>query len=77
MNAAVCHLFEEVLLLPSEARTELVEAILERSTPSEDFLKQQLEVVAGRMENVRTGASKLIPAPESHASVLASLKSGR
>ncbi|MEN3943672.1 addiction module protein [Prosthecobacter sp. SYSU 5D2] len=73
MNAAVAHLFEEVLLLPSDSRTELVEAILERSAPSDELLKQQLEVVARRMENVRTGVSELTPATEAHASVLASL----
>ncbi|MBK8094073.1 MAG: addiction module protein [Verrucomicrobiaceae bacterium] len=74
MSAAVAHLLNEALLLPTESRIELVEAVLERSEPSPEFISQQMEVVARRMENVRTGASRLIPAEEAHQRVLDSLK---
>ena len=73
MSTAVAHLLNEAMLLPPEARIDLVEAVLERSPVSEDFLAAQMNVVSGRMENVRTGKSKLIPADEAHESVLASL----
>jgi hypothetical protein len=62
------------MLLPSEDQTELVEAILERSVPSADFVAEQMRTVERRMENVRTGTSKLIPADEAHESVLSSLR---
>ena len=62
------------MLLPSDCRTELVEAILEQSAPGEQFLAEQMTVIAGRMENVRAGASPLIPADEAHELVLGSLR---
>jgi hypothetical protein len=74
MSAVVTHLVEEALLLPSEVRTELVEAILEGAVPSEEFLAGQLEVIAGGMENVRDGSSRLVPAVNAHRMVLASLQ---
>ena len=76
MSAAVAHLVEEALLLPSESRTELIEAILERSRPSEEFLTEQLDVITGRMENVRNGSSRLVAAAEAHQMVLNSLRAG-
>jgi hypothetical protein len=57
---------EEVLLLPGEERTELVEAILERSTPTDGFIRQQMSVVSDRMEDVRADRSRLIPAEDAH-----------
>jgi|GEM_PF-1612029 len=74
MSVAVAHLLEEALLLASDSRTELVEAILERSSPSEEFLEGQMEVVVRRMKNVADGVSNLIPAAEAHEKVLASLR---
>jgi len=74
MSAAVAHLLEEIMLLPNDDRADLVEAILERSRPTDDFLQQQAEVVARRMANVKAGVSPLIPAEEAHRQVLASLK---
>ncbi|SKA77468.1 hypothetical protein SAMN02745166_00382 [Prosthecobacter debontii] len=74
MSAVVSHLLDQALLLSEEARTELVEAILERSSPSEDFIQAQVHVVAERMKNVREGKSALIVETEAHQQVLASLK---
>lgn len=74
MSAAVAHLVEEALLLSSDSRTELGEAILERSKPSNEFVAEQLEVIAGRMENVRNGSSQLVPSADAHRMVLASLQ---
>ena len=74
MTTAVAQLVEKALLLPSEARSELVEAILERTPPSDGFLSEQMEIVTERMANVRNGKSALIPASEAHQSVLDSLK---
>ena len=74
MNAAVAELVEKALLLPTEARAELLEAIWEKQTPSDDFISAQMSVVAGRMENVRNGTSPLIPAADAHRMVLESLR---
>ena len=74
MSAAVAHLLEEALLLPAESQTELVEAILERTEPSQDFLDAQLAIVTRRMQNVREGRSGVIAADEAHDRVLASLR---
>jgi hypothetical protein len=60
--------------LPSDSRTELVEAILERSEPTEDFIAEQMEVVCRRMERVRQGITQLVPAAEAHEAVLAGLQ---
>jgi len=73
MSAAVAHLLSEAMLLPSDCRTELVEAILEQSAPGEQFLAEQMKMIAGRMEKVRAGASTLIPADEAHDLVLGSV----
>lgn len=64
MTASVAHLLEEALLLPDESRAELVEAILESSAPSGEFVAEQMETVLRRMENVRNGSVQLIPAEE-------------
>ncbi len=64
MNAAVAELLEKALLLPQEEREELADAILDHSEPDEEYMAELLKVVEQRMENVRTGKSKLIPADE-------------
>jgi Putative addiction module component len=74
MSVAVAHLLEEALLLPSESRTELVEALLERSEPARDFLDHQLGIVMRRMQSVRDGTSSLIAAEDAHDQVMESLK---
>lgn len=74
MSIAVAHLLAEALLLPSESQTELVEALLEHSEPSRDFLDHQLGIVMQRMQNVRDGTSPLIAAEDAHNRVLESLK---
>jgi hypothetical protein len=74
MSVAIAHLLEEALLLPSESRTELVEAILERSEPSRDFIDHQLGIVRRRMQAVQEGTSSLIAAEDAHERVLESLR---
>jgi hypothetical protein len=74
MTATVAQLVEKALLLPFEDRTELIEAILEGTPPSETFLSAQMELVTDRMENVRTGKSTLIAAEKAHQIVLESLQ---
>ena len=69
MIAAVSHLVDQALLLPIESRTELVEAILERTAPSKQFIDGNMSNVRRRMEDVREGRSQLIPAEESHRRV--------
>lgn len=64
------------MLLPAEDRTDLVEAILEQSQPTGEFIAAQVEMIGHRMERVRTGQSHLIPAEEAHAAVLARLEAG-
>ena len=73
MIAAVEHLVDQALLLSSESRTELVEAILERSTPSKEFIEDHMSNVLRRMEDVREGRSQLVSAEEAHRSVRESL----
>ena len=72
MNTTVAELVEKALLLPPEARAELLEAIWEREPLPQDFISAQMGVVAERMENVRDGISPLIPAPDAHRMVLES-----
>ena len=74
MNATVAELVEKALLLPTEARAELLEAIWEKQPPADDFITSQITVVAGRMDNVRNGTSPLIPAADAHRMVLESLR---
>ncbi|MBX3739823.1 MAG: hypothetical protein KF712_02440 [Akkermansiaceae bacterium] len=74
MALTVEHLVQEALLLPSESRTELVEAILERTPPSAEFMRDQTSVVLGRMENVREGRSALIPDAEVHRQIREALR---
>jgi mRNA-degrading endonuclease RelE of RelBE toxin-antitoxin system len=52
MSTAVAQLLNTAMLLPPESRIDLVEAVLERSPVSEDFLAAQMMVVSGRMEKV-------------------------
>ncbi len=69
MTASVAQLVEEALRLPDEARAELVEAILERSRPSPEFMSEWMETVKERMADVEGGRSPLIPAEEAHRQV--------
>lgn len=69
MAPSVKQLVEQALLLPAESRTELVEAILESSEPSGDFIAGQMETVLARMNNVSEGRSDLISADEAHRKV--------
>lgn len=73
MIATVAQLVEKALLLPSEARSELVEALLERSEPSDVLLMEQLRLVEERMAKVENGESLLIAEDEGHRLVLKSL----
>ncbi len=73
MSATVAHLLSEALLLPADSRTELVEAILEQSHPTREFIAGQMDRVEARRQNVKNGTSALIPAQEAHALVLESL----
>ena len=68
------HLLEDALLLPQESQTELIEALLERTEPSREFLDHQLGIVSERMKRVQQGSSTLIDAGEAHDRVLHSLK---
>ncbi len=74
MSTAVADLLTAAMRLPSDSRTELVEAILERSEPTEDFIAGQMEVVSRRMERARQGITQLVPAAEAHEAVLAGLQ---
>jgi hypothetical protein len=74
MSVIVEHLLESVLLLPKDSQAELVEAILERSEPSRDFLDHQLGIVRRRVQSVQDGSSLLIEAEDAHKKVLESLK---
>ena len=75
MSTAVAHLLSEVMLLPADSRTDLVEAILEQASPSAEFLASQMQIVTRRMDSVRRGTSHVVPVEEAHASVLANLQS--
>ncbi len=77
MTATVERLVQEALLLSSESRTELVEAILESTAPSSGFIQQQMAVVHERMESVRDGRSELIRDEEAHRHVRAFLSGPR
>ncbi len=74
MSATVDQLLREALLLPIDSRTELVEAILEQSNPSPEFLARQMEIVEIRRQRLKDGVSILIPAHEAHNIVLESLQ---
>ncbi|OAI57992.1 hypothetical protein AYO49_06185 [Verrucomicrobiaceae bacterium SCGC AG-212-N21] len=77
MTAAVTSLVEQAMKLPSESRTELVEAILAESKPSPEFLAEQMKLVRQRMDDVREGLSSLVPAEEAHRRVRDALLQGR
>lgn len=64
MTAAVKHLLEEALRLAPEEREELVETLLSHTKPDEEWSKEWEEEISRRMEDVRTGKAKLIPAEE-------------
>ncbi len=74
MSTDVAQLLEKALLLPSESQTELVEALLERAEPSQEFLEQQVDKIVRRMRNVREGSSTVVSAADAHDRVLGSLK---
>lgn len=64
MTAAVKHLVEEALRLAPEEREEFVEALLSHHEPAEEWTQAWQEEISKRMEDVRTGKAKLIPAEE-------------
>lgn len=64
MTAAVKHLVEEALRLAPEEREELVETLLSHSEPTEEWTQTWQEEISRRIEDVRTGKAKLIPADE-------------
>ena len=64
MTAAVKHLVEEALRLAPEEREELVETLLSHREPGEGWAQAWEEEISRRMEDVRTGKAKLIPAEE-------------
>jgi len=66
MTATMTNLLEQAMSLPNDSRTELVEAILEKSKPSAEFLAEQMSNVRQRMEDVRAGRSALVPAMDAH-----------
>jgi len=74
MSAAVDHLLKEALLLPAAFQTELIEALIAHSEPSQDFLDHQLGILTRRMQSVRDGTSTLISAEDAHTRVLETLK---
>jgi len=74
MEATVEHLLEAAMKLSEESRADLVEAILEQSTPTEAFIAEQMEVVTRRMERVLKGESQPVSAAEAHEAVLSGLK---
>jgi hypothetical protein len=74
MSASVADLLTAAMSLPDESRTELVEAILERSAPSDAFITDQMATISQRMERVRQGLSTPVPAAEAHHAVLAALR---
>jgi hypothetical protein len=74
MEATVEDLLNAAMKLSAESRTDLVEAILERSTPTGTFVADQMEVVTQRMERVRQGESQPISAAEAHETILSGLK---
>lgn len=75
MTAEVAELLEKAMQLPQEAREELAEAILEQSEPDGEYMAEWLAVVEQRIENVRTGKSKLTSAEDAHRSVRQMLQS--
>jgi len=66
MNAAVKHLVEEALRLAPEDREELVGTLLSRSEPDLEWTDAWVVECDRRMEDVRSGKSKLIPEEEAH-----------
>lgn len=64
MTAAVKHLVEEALRLAPEEREELVETLLRHSEPDQEWTDAWVAECARRMEDVRSGKSKLIPGDE-------------
>ena len=74
MSVAVAHLLQEALLLPAASQTELIEALIEHSEASQDFLDHQVGIVTRRMQSVQDGTSTLISAEDAHTKVLETLK---
>ncbi len=68
-TTTVTSLVERTMSLPSESRTDLVEAVLAGAKPSSEFLAEQVKVVRQRMDNVREGRSELVSAEDAHCRV--------
>ena len=66
MTAAVKHLVEEALRLAPEEREELIGTLLSHSEPDQEWTDAWVAECERRMEDVRSGKSKLIPAEEAH-----------
>lgn len=64
MTAAVKHLVEEPLRRAPEERDELVETLLSHSEPDQEWTDAWVAECERRMEDVRSGKSKLIPGDE-------------
>ena len=64
MTTAVKHLVEEALRLAPEEREELVQALISHDEPDVEWTNAWINECKRRMENVRTGKSKLISAEE-------------
>jgi hypothetical protein len=57
MTVAVSEFLAAAVSLPDKSRSELVEAILERSSPSTSFISEQMSLVSARIERIREGLS--------------------
>jgi putative addiction module component (TIGR02574 family) len=77
MTTTAAQLLKQAMDLPEEERAELVDALLESLPLPERYLGEQLAVVSRRMENVKEGRSRLIPAEEPHRSVRKALATRR
>ncbi len=64
MTGAVKHLVEEAMRLAPEEREELVETLLSKHEPDEEWTKAWDEEIQKRLEDVKTGKAKLIPSEE-------------
>ncbi len=74
MTASVAQLVEKALLLPSEARNELVEALLEHSDGDGELIGEQMKLVEERMARAARGETTFVEADEAHKFVLDSLQ---
>jgi len=71
MHMTVEQIAEEAMALPSEARALLADRLVESLDPAEDGLIRQLWMreARRRIDEVRSGSVKTIPADEAYAQV--------